>query len=156
MNFKLLVIGKTADPNLEKLINDYTNRLSHYCNFSLQIGEPKLKRKNIDAESLKVEEGKYILNQIEKSSFLILLDEKGQQFNSVGFSKYLQKRLNSGLKEIVFCIGGAYGFSQEVYQRANSKIALSQMTLTHQMVRLLFVEQLYRGFTILKGEKYHH
>lgn len=156
MNIKLLVVGKTADPNLEILINDYTKRLSHYCNFTFQVGEPKIKKKSIDNEALKIEEGKYLLNQIEKSSFLILLDEKGQEFNSVGFSKFLQKRLNSGLKEVVFCIGGAFGFSQDVYSRANSKIALSQMTLTHQMVRLLFVEQLYRGFTILKGEKYHH
>ena len=156
MNIRLLVIGKTADPNLQVLINDYSNRLSHYCNFSIQVSEPKLKKKHIDIESLKIEEGKHILKHIEKSTLLLLLDEKGKEFNSRGFAAHLQKRLNSGVKEIVFCIGGAYGFSQEVYDRANSKLALSQMTMTHQMVRLLFVEQLYRAFTILKGEKYHH
>ncbi len=156
MHFKLLVIGKTADSNMETLINDYTKRLGHYCNFSMHVGEPKVKKKNLDHEDLKQEEGKLILTNINRASYLILLDEKGLEFNSNGFSKYLQKRLNTGQKEIVFCIGGAFGFSNEVYERANAKIALSQMTLTHQMVRLLFVEQLYRGFTILKGEKYHH
>ncbi|KAA3650505.1 MAG: 23S rRNA (pseudouridine(1915)-N(3))-methyltransferase RlmH [Bacteroidetes bacterium] len=156
MNIRLLVIGKTADYNLEILIQDYINRLKHYCSFQIQIGEPKLKRKKNDQELIKKEEGRFILEQIDQAAFLVILDEKGKEFNSVGFSKYIQKLMNSGFKEVVFCIGGAYGFSEEIYQRANAKIALSQMTLTHQMIRLLFVEQLYRGFTILKGEKYHH
>jgi 23S rRNA (pseudouridine1915-N3)-methyltransferase len=156
MNFKFLVIGKTADLVMEQMINNYCKRLSHYCNFSMIVGEPKIKGKNIDREVLKREEGKYILNQLEKSSFLILLDESGLEFSSVKFAQYLQKKINSSPKEIIFCVGGAFGFSDDVYQRANSKVALSQMTLTHQMVRLVFVEQLYRGFTILKGEKYHH
>jgi 23S rRNA (pseudouridine1915-N3)-methyltransferase len=118
---------------------------------------PDLKKaKNLSETEQKQKEGALILKKIQPSDTLILLDENGKTFDSVGFSGYLQKHMNSGLKRMVFVIGGPYGFSSEVYKKANGKIALSKMTFSHQMVRLFFIEQLYRGFTILKNEPYHH
>lgn len=156
MNVRLLVVGKNQGDNLDSWLDDYVKRLNHYCNFSLTFIEPKIKKTKLDSGGLKALEGRHILDQISDSSFFILLDERGKEYSSIQFSQFIQKRLNAAPKEIVFCIGGAYGFSDEVYSRANAKLALSQMTLTHQMVRLLAVEQIYRAFTILKGEKYHH
>lgn len=154
MNVRLICIGKTDDKRIESLFLEYENRLTHYSNFKSEfLG---LKKKSKEIEQVKVEEGELILQKLEKSSFLVLLDEQGRSYDSLKFSAFLQKRMNSGLKELVFLIGGAHGFSPAVYERANSKVALSSMTFTHQMVRLVFIEQLYRGFTILKGEKYHH
>ena len=107
-------------------------------------------------QQIKNEEGKLILSKIEKGGLVVLLDEKGKEYTSVGMSKYLQERMNRGLKHITFVIGGAYGFSEEVYNAANEKIALSKMTFSHQMIRMLFFEQLYRAFSILRNEPYHH
>lgn len=154
MNTRLICIGKTDDSRIESLFLAYENRLKHYTNFSTEFLVQKKKSKSED--QLKKEEGELLLQKVDKSSFLILLDESGKSYSSKQFSLLMQKRMNTGLKEVVFVIGGAFGFSPEVYDRADAKVALSAMTFTHQMVRLIFIEQLYRAFTILKGEKYHH
>ena len=156
MNIKILTIGKTDNKALQSLIDDYTKRLSFYIKFDLEI-IPDIKNvKNLSESQQKEKEGELILAKLTATDQLILLDEKGTTFSSVGFSDYLQKKMNSGAKTLVFVIGGPYGFSDEVYQKAQGKISLSLMTFSHQMVRLFFIEQLYRGFTILKNEPYHH
>ena len=154
MKITFLCIGKTTDKQIKGLFEDYLKRLSHYAKVKIEYLE--LRKKGLSAELLKIEEGKMILSKVDSSTNLILLDEQGKQFSSEGFASFLQKGLNASSREMVFVIGGAYGFSEEVYSKASHKIALSKMTFTHQMVRLIFLEQLYRGFTILKGEKYHH
>ncbi len=156
MNIKLLVIGKTDNKQLEDLINIYIKRLGHYIKFNLEVIPDIKNAKNLSEVQQKEKEGKLILNKVENSDSLILLDENGKQYNSIGFSDFLQKHMNSGVKQLVFVIGGPYGFSPEVYSRANGKVSLSKMTFSHQMIRLFFIEQLYRGFTILKNEPYHH
>lgn len=156
MNIKILTIGKTDNKALQSLIDDYTKRLSFYIKFDLEI-IPDIKNvKNLSESQQKEKEGELILAKLTSTDQLILLDEKGTTFSSVDFSDYLQKKMNSGAKNLVFVIGGPYGFSDEVYQKAQGKISLSLMTFSHQMVRLFFIEQLYRGFTILKNEPYHH
>lgn len=156
MNIKLLVIGKTDNKALQSLIDDYSKRLSFYIKFDLEI-IPDIKNvKNLSESQQKEKEGELILGKLTPSDQLILLDENGTTFSSVGFSDYLQKKMNSGAKTLVFVIGGPYGFSEEVYKIAQGKISLSLMTFSHQMVRLFFIEQLYRGFTILRNEPYHH
>jgi 23S rRNA (pseudouridine1915-N3)-methyltransferase len=156
MNIKILTIGKTDNKALQSLIDDYTKRLSFYIKFDLEI-IPDIKNvKNLSESQQKEKEGELILAKLVPTDQLILLDEKGTTFSSVAFSDYLQKKMNSGAKTLVFVIGGPYGFSDEVYQKAQGKISLSLMTFSHQMVRLFFVEQLYRGFTILRNEPYHH
>ena len=156
MNIRLLTIGKTDNKALQSLIEDYTKRLSFYIKFDLEI-IPDIKNvKNLSEAQQKEKEGELILSKITPTDHLILLDENGKTFSSVGFSDFLQKKMNSGLKNLVFVIGGPYGFSDTMYQRANAKISLSSMTFSHQMVRPFFMEQLYRGYTILKNEPYHH
>ncbi|WNH11849.1 23S rRNA (pseudouridine(1915)-N(3))-methyltransferase RlmH [Thalassobellus suaedae] len=156
MTIKLLAIGKTDNKELQALINDYQKRLGFYINFSLDI-IPDIKNvKNLSEEQQKQKEGELILKKLNNTDILILLDENGKQLDSVGFSTYLQKHMNSGIKQLVFVIGGPYGFSEEIYKKSNGKISLSKMTFSHQMVRLFIIEQLYRGFTILKNEPYHH
>lgn len=156
MNIKLLAIGKTDNKALQSLIDDYTKRLSFYIKFDLEI-IPDIKNvKNLSEALQKEKEGEIILSKISNTDQLILLDENGKTFSSVAFSEELQKKMNSGIKTLVFVIGGPYGFSEEVYKKANGKISLSAMTFSHQMVRLFFIEQLYRGFTILRNEPYHH
>ena len=154
MKITFLCIGKTTDKQIKGLYEDYLKRLSHYAKVKIEYLE--LRKKGLSAELLKIEEGKMILSKVDSSTNLILLDEQGKQFSSEGFASFLQKGLNASSREMVFVIGVAYGFSEEVYSKASHKIALSKMTFTHQMVILIFLEQLYRGFTILKGEKYHH
>ncbi|TRO66638.1 23S rRNA (pseudouridine(1915)-N(3))-methyltransferase RlmH [Christiangramia sabulilitoris] len=156
MTIKLVCIGQTDKKELETLINLYSDRLQHYIKFELDLIPDLKKTKNLDENQQKSKEGDLILAGIQNSDFVILLDENGKQFSSESFSEYLQKRMNTGLKRLIFIIGGPYGFSEEVYKRANSKISLSKMTFSHQMVRLFFTEQLYRAFTILKNEPYHH
>ncbi|MFV8225976.1 23S rRNA (pseudouridine(1915)-N(3))-methyltransferase RlmH [Christiangramia aquimixticola] len=156
MTIKLVCIGKTDNKELESLIEIYKNRLQHYIRFELEIIPDLKKVKNLDENQQKTKEGELILNGIQNSDFVVLLDENGKQFSSETFSDYLQKRMNTGLKKLIFVIGGPYGFSEDVYSRADSKISLSKMTFSHQMVRLFFTEQLYRAFTILKNEPYHH
>ena len=156
MNIKLLAIGKTDNKNLQTLIDEYTKRLSFYIKFDLEV-IPDIKNvKNLSENQQKEKEGELILSKLSATDQLILLDENGKSFSSVGYSQYLQKKMNAGIKTLVFVIGGPYGFSEEVYQKAHGKISLSSMTFSHQMVRLFVIEQLYRGFTILKNEPYHH
>ena len=156
MNIRLLAIGKTDNKALQTLIEDYTKRLSFYVKFDLEI-IPDIKNvKNLSESQQKEKEGDLILSKIGPIDHLILLDENGKTFSSEGFSDFLQKKMNSGIKSLVFVIGGPYGFSETVYQKAQGKVSLSEMTFSHQMVRLFVIEQIYRGFTILKNEPYHH
>ncbi len=156
MQIKLLAIGKTDNSQLQSLIDDYTKRLSYYIKFEFEIIPDLKKVKHLSKTQQKQKEGELILSKLNVSDVLILLDENGKQMDSVGFSNYLQKHMNSGIKQLVFIIGGPYGFSEEVYQKAQGKLSLSKMTFSHQMVRLFFIEQLYRGCTILRNEPYHH
>lgn len=156
MNIKLIAIGKTDNKSLQSLINDYTKRLSFYIKFDLDIIQDIKNVKNLSESQQKEKEGELILSKISPTDNLILLDENGKSFSSMDFSNELQKKMNAGIKTLVFVIGGPYGFSDAVYAKANGKISLSQMTFSHQMVRLFFIEQVYRGFTILKNEPYHH
>ena len=156
MTIKLLAIGKTDNKQLQQLISEYEKRLKHYVKFDLDI-IPDIKNvKNLSEGQQKEKEGELILKKLSTTDVLVLLDENGKQHSSVEFSNYLQKKMNSGLKQLVFVIGGPYGFSETIYQKAQGKISLSKMTFSHQMVRLFVVEQIYRGFTILKNEPYHH
>ncbi|MBQ4822504.1 23S rRNA (pseudouridine(1915)-N(3))-methyltransferase RlmH [Aquimarina sp. MMG016] len=156
MNIKLIAIGKTDNKQLEGLTSVYIKRLGFYIKFDFDIIPDLKKVKNLSESQQKEKEGKLILDKITTSDTLILLDENGKQYDSVAFSEVLQKYMNSGIKQLIFVIGGPYGFSPEVYNRANGKISLSKMTFSHQMIRLFFIEQLYRGYTILKNEPYHH
>ncbi|PNQ72398.1 23S rRNA (pseudouridine(1915)-N(3))-methyltransferase RlmH [Hanstruepera neustonica] len=156
MTIKLIAIGKTDDKELVKLIENYQKRLSHYIQFEFEIIPDLKKAKNLSESQQKQKEGDLILGKLNPSDVLILLDENGKQFDSVAFSQYLQKHMNSGIKQLVFVIGGPYGFSEDVYSRANGKLSLSKMTFSHQMIRLFAIEQLYRAFTILRNEPYHH
>tara|TARA_B100000678_G_scaffold151519_1_gene126487 strand:- start:4667 stop:5140 length:474 start_codon:yes stop_codon:yes gene_type:complete len=156
MTIKLLCIGKTDSKELQKLIEVYLKRLQFYTKFEIDVIPDLKKARNLDENQQQTKEGELILNKTQTSDFVVLLDENGKQFSSEAFSEYLQKRMNSGLKQLIFVIGGPYGFSEAVYQRADSKISLSKMTFSHQMVRLFITEQIYRGFTILKNEPYHH
>ena len=156
MNIKLIAIGKTDNKQLQTLIDDYQKRLSFYVKFDMEI-IPDIKNvKNLSELQQKEKEGELILSKITPTDQLILLDENGKNFSSMEFSTELQKKMNSGVKTLVYVIGGPYGFSESVYNKAQGKISLSKMTFSHQMVRLFFIEQLYRGFTILKNEPYHH
>jgi 23S rRNA (pseudouridine1915-N3)-methyltransferase len=156
MQIKLLAIGKTDNKQLQSLIEDYQKRLGFYIKFEFEIIPDLKKTKNLSEDQQKQKEGDLILSKIQSQDVLILLDENGKQLNSVGFSEYLQKHMNSGIKQLVFVIGGPYGFSETVYNKASGKISLSKMTFSHQMIRLFIIEQLYRGFTILRNEPYHH
>ncbi len=155
MKITLLVVGKTTDSHLQALISDYESRLKHYLPFTLQV-IPELKNaKSLRQEQQKQAEGELILRQVDSSTMLILLDEHGKEFRSIDFAQQMSKWQSAG-RNIMFVVGGPYGFSEAVYQRADGKISLSQMTFSHQMIRLIFIEQLYRAQTILKGEPYHH
>lgn len=155
MKITLLVVGKTTNTALEAMISDYQKRLTHYVPFELRI-LPELKNaKSLSFEQQKQAEGEMILKSVAPSSQVILLDEHGKEYRSVEFASWMEKQMSSG-RDLVFVVGGPYGFSQEVYGRANGLISLSKMTFSHQMVRLVFVEQIYRAMTILRGEPYHH
>ncbi|WP_282124015.1 23S rRNA (pseudouridine(1915)-N(3))-methyltransferase RlmH [Algibacter mikhailovii] len=156
MTIKLIAIGKTDDKQLNSLIDNYIKRLGFYIKFSLEIIPDIKNSKNLSETQQKQKEGDLVLKKLGPSDILVLLDENGKQYDSVSFSAYLQKHMNSGIKQLVFLIGGPYGFSEDIYKKANGKISLSKMTFSHQMIRLFFIEQLYRGFTILKNEPYHH
>lgn len=156
MKIKLIVVSKTDVPYIQAGIDEYAGRLRHYCDFELAV-IPALKNAGtLRPEELKEREGLLILKQLDKIDMAVLLDEHGKEYTSVGFAEYLQKQMNSGVRTLAFVIGGAYGFSPAVYTAAQHKISLSQMTFNHQMVRLFFVEQLYRAHTILRHEKYHN
>ena len=155
MKISIVNIGKTASKNVSELENDYFGRLKHYCNFE-NIYIPAIKNsKNFSTEELKKEEGKLLQKVIGNDDFVTLLDEKGKKFTSLEFSQWIDKQRFT-TKKLVFIIGGAFGFSKEIYDRADFLLSLSKMTFSHQIVRAIFAEQLYRAMTIIKGEKYHH
>jgi 23S rRNA (pseudouridine1915-N3)-methyltransferase len=156
MKIKLLQIGKTNDEYLLRGIDEYSVRIKNYVPFEIET-IPYLKNSNsFSTELVKQKEGELILQKIKKEDILILLDENGKTYSSKGFATFLQQQMNTGNKQLTFLIGGAYGFSSDVYERANGKISLSSMTFSHQIIRILFIEQLYRGFTIIHHHPYHH
>ena len=156
MNIELIVVGKTDMKEVEALVTMYSKRLNHYVKFAITtIADVRNTRKLSETEQKRLE-GEQILKLINDSDHLMLLDEHGAELRSIEFADMLQRRMSAGTKRLVFVIGGPYGFSDAVYQRANSKLSLSKMTFSHQIVRAIFTEQLYRAFTILKNEPYHH
>ena len=156
MKIRIICIGKTEKGYLEDAIPVYLKRLKHYSQVEMAIIPDIKKAGSLPVEERKRQEGDLIFKQLQNDDFLALLDENGKMYSSTEFADFLQKRMNSGIKNLVFVVGGAFGFSKEVYQRADMKLSLSKMTFSHQMVRLFFVEQLYRGYSILKGEPYHN
>ena len=156
MKIVLVVVGKTNEKYLIEGISDYQKRLKHYINFEIVEILSIKNAKNFSEKQLIKKEGEMILKQINTSDYLVLLDDQGNDFSSPSFAEKLQQWMISGKKRLVFVVGGAYGFSQQVYDRGNKTLSLSKMTFSHQMVRLFFVEQLYRGYTILNNEPYHH
>ncbi|MCU4177629.1 23S rRNA (pseudouridine(1915)-N(3))-methyltransferase RlmH [Carboxylicivirga sp. N1Y90] len=156
MKIQLVMIGKTDEAYLMMGIEKYVQRLKHYIPFEMKVIPDLKKAKNLSEEQQKKMEGDLLVQNLQAGDFMVLLDEKGKEFSSVEFSSFIQKKMVSGLKRLVFVIGGPYGFSDAVYSKANGKISLSQMTFSHQMIRLFFVEQVYRSMTILKNEPYHH
>lgn len=156
MKITLLVVGKTNNEYIKQGTGLYLKRLKHYIHFEIIVIQDIKKNKKSTAEYVKEKEGELILMKDAPGKEIHLFDEKGKMFTSREFAAFLNQKMISGIKELVFVIGGAYGFSESVYKRANSKISLSKMTFSHQMVRILCVEQMYRAFTILKGEPYHH
>lgn len=156
MKITLLTVGKTDKDWVKNGMDIYVSRLRHYIPF-VMTEIPELKNvSSMSKEQIKVREGELILKNVRPTDDLILMDERGKEYSSTEFAKILQDKISYIGKDIVFVIGGAYGFSEDVYRRANSKISLSRMTFSHQMVRAIFAEQLYRAFTIMKGEPYHH
>ena len=156
MNIKLIVVAKTDEQYLRDGIDVYVKRLRHYVNFEMVVIPALKDLRNASVDEVKEREAAVLLRHLEKADAVVLLDEHGVEYTSVGFSKYLQKQMNAGIRTLAFVVGGAFGFSSKVYERANGKLSLSQMTFSHQMIRLLFVEQLYRAFTILNHEPYHN
>ncbi len=156
MNIKLLVVGKTDQDYISEGIAVYEKRLKHYVNFEITVIPALKDQKGAAHNEVKEREAVLILKHLEKSDRVVLLDEHGAQFTSTGFSQYLQKQMNGGVRNLTFVVGGAFGFAQSVYSAAHDKLSLSSMTFNHQMVRLFFVEQLYRAFTILHHEPYHN
>lgn len=155
MKITLLVVGKTVENQLVALIDDYCQRLRHYVPFEMVVVPDIKNAKSLSEDQLKTAEGEQILARLTPSMDVILLDEHGNEFRSIEYAQWIQKKMASG-RDLTLVIGGAYGFSEAVYQRANGKLSLSKMTFSHQMIRLLAVEQLYRAMTILRGEPYHH
>ena len=156
MKIELAVIGKTSIGYLKQGIDEYIKRLKHYVPFEIKYIDDIKNTKNISEDQQKRTEGAKILSLLDKSDFVVLLDEHGKEYTSMQYSSYIQKRLLSGVKKVVFVIGGPYGFSQEVYDRANDKKNKKKMTFNHEMIRLIFTEQLYRAYTIINHEPYHH
>ncbi len=156
MRITLLVVGKTVTGYLKQGIDDYSNRIGHYASFDIQhLSDVKNTRK-LTQDQQKQAEGKLILSALDRSDHVVLLDERGKEYTSTAFAQQLEKRMVSGMKRVVFVVGGPYGFSPEVYARSNELMSLSKMTLPHELVRVVFTEQLYRAFTILNHEPYHH
>ena len=155
MKTELILVGKTVNKHFNAGINDYVERIGHYMPFSITT-IPELKNtKNLSESQQKEREGELILKQIQSTDTVVLLDEHGKEFRSIEFADWIQKKQNTA-RRLIIVIGGPYGFSNDVYERANEKISLSKMTFSHQMVRLIFTEQIYRACTIIKGEPYHH
>ena len=155
MRISLLMVGKTTDPRLISLIEDYRKRLLHYVPFELVVLPDLKNTKSLSEEQIKTAEGEAILRYVTPSMDVVLLDEHGREFRSIEYAEWLQKKMGSG-KDLTLVIGGPYGFSEAVYQRADGKVSLSRMTFSHQMIRIMVIEQIYRAMTILRGEPYHH
>ena len=155
MKITLLLTGKTSDSRLSSLIDEYQQRLRHYVPFELVVLPDLKNAKALSEEQVKTAEGEAILARLTPAMDVVLLDEHGREFRSIEFADYLQKKMSSG-KDLTLVIGGPYGFSDAVYARANGKLSLSQMTFSHQMIRIMAIEQIYRAMTILRGEPYHH
>ena len=155
MKTELILVGKTVNKHFNAGINDYVERIGHYMPFSITTIPEQKNTKNLSESQQKEREGELILKQIQPTDTVVLLDEHGKEFRSIEFADWIQKKHNTA-RRLIFVIGGPYGFSNDVYERANEKISLSQMTFSHQMVRLIFTEQIYRACTIIKGEPYHH
>ena len=156
MGIELIVIGKTDSKEIETLVGMYVRRVNFYCKFAVTILPDIRNTRNLTAKQQRTAEGEALLRQFAEGDYVVLLDERGEQMRSVEFAYWLQKRMNSGIKRLVLAIGGPYGFSEEVYKRAQAKLSLSRMTFSHQIVRAIFAEQIYRAFTILNNEPYHH
>lgn len=156
MEITILSVGKVASPWIAKGIEEFEKRLSRYIKFSSKLIPDIRNSKALTKDLIKIEEGKNLLTEINPSDFVILLDERGKEFSSQSFSHWIEKQLSSGKKRIVFVIGGPFGFSEAIYQRSDSQLSLSKMTFTHEMAKLFFTEQIYRAFTILNNEPYHH
>jgi len=156
MKISLLSTGKTSSDYLDTGISEYEKRIKRYINFEIKTIKDFKASKSMPSKTVKIKEGEQILKNISSSDFLVLLDEGGKMFTSREYAKYINNKTVTGIKHLIFLVGGAYGFSDDVYKRANDKISLSKMTFSHQPIRLLFAEQLYRAFTIIKGEPYHN
>jgi 23S rRNA (pseudouridine1915-N3)-methyltransferase len=156
MKITLLAIGKTNQAWLEDAVNEYVKRVKHYITFDFKIVPDVKNVGSFSEEQLKEKEGKLFLAPLLDADELVLFDEKGKEYSSEGFAVFVEKKMLASTKSLVFCIGGAYGFSQKMYERASQKVSLSKMTFSHQMIRLIAVEQLYRAFTIINNEPYHH
>lgn len=156
MKILLLVIGKTDAAYIRAGIEEYEKRLTRYVSYEMKVLPDVKNSKNMSEALQKEREGEMLLGELQSTDFIVLLDENGKQYSSVGFSEFLAQKMLNGTKRLVFVIGGPYGFAEAVYKRANDKISLSKMTFSHQMVRMIFAEQLYRAMTIMRGEPYHH
>lgn len=156
MKTTLIQVGKTTSTDFQNIIDEYVKRLGHYTQFAVTT-IPELKNtKALTADQQKQQEGELILKQLQDSDLVVLLDEHGKEFRSIELAAWIEKKQTAGTRNLVFVIGGPFGFSNSVYQRANEKLSLSRLTFSHQMIRILFTEQLYRAYTIINGEKYHH
>ena len=156
MKVSLILVGKTVNKHFVDLIDEYASRVKHYIGFDI-ITIPELRNtKNLSSDQQKQQEGELILRQLQQGDRVVLLDEHGKEMRSVVFSSYMENKMNTVSKRLVFIIGGPYGFSPDVYRRADEQLSLSKMTFSHQMIRLIFVEQLYRAMTIMRGEPYQH
>lgn len=152
----VLAIGKTDEEWVHEALFKYSNRLQHYVSFEFEVIQDLKNTKNLSEAQQKEKEGALILKMLKPTDIVFLLDEKGKEYRSIEFAKHLQQQMNSSVKRLVYIIGGPYGFSPQLYAKAQGKLALSKMTFSHQMIRPFFVEQLYRAMTILKNEPYHH
>ncbi len=156
MQIELIVIGKTDSKEIQTIVEEYAKRVNHYCKFAITT-LPDLKgNKNMSPKQQRMAEGEVILKQLSEQDYVVLLDERGSQYRSMEFAQWLQKRMNSGVKRLVLIVGGAFGFSDDLYERAHAKVSLSSMTFSHQIIRAIFAEQIYRAFTILNNEPYHN
>lgn len=156
MTIELIVIGKTDSQEVTALVETYARRVNRYCKFSITVLPDLRSTRNLTTKQQRTAEGEAILRQLGEGDYVALLDERGTEYRSTEFADWLQKRMNSGVKRLAMVIGGPYGFSDEVYARADARLSLSRMTFSHQLVRAIFAEQIYRAFTILHHEPYHH
>ena len=156
MNIDLIAVGKTDSAEVQSLVAEYLRRLNYYTKVSFVVVPDVRNTRSLSESSQREREGESILRQVASDDYVVLLDERGEQMPSQDFAQWMQKRMNSGLKRLCFVVGGPYGFSDAVYDRANALVSLSQMTFSHQIIRAIFAEQLYRAFTIIRNEPYHH